>query len=133
MTTNNAINVQSAGLVNYDGSGNFIGVTVPEDQALVGGPNDTILGIDPTGFDPGNPICSTGVGTAPAFSATPVCDSITIVNLPVNPTDGANKQYVDLVAGSFSFLDSTVCSSTANLTATYNNGVAGVGATITVS
>lgn len=131
MTTNNAINVQSAGLVNYDGSGNFTGVTVPEDQALVGGPNDTILGIDPTGFDPGNPICSTGVGTAPAFSANPVCDSITIVNLPVNPTDGANKQYVDLVAGSFSFLDSTVCSSTANLTATYNNGVAGVGATLT--
>lgn len=123
--------MQSAGLVNYDGSGNFTGVTFPEDQALVGGPNNSILGIDPTGFDPGNPICSTGVGTPPAFSATPVCDSISINNLPVNPTDGANKQYVDLVAGSFSFLDSTVCSSTANLNATYNNGVAGVGATLT--
>lgn len=133
MATNNAINLKNAGLANYDGSGNFTGVTVPEDRALIGGANNTILGINPTGFDPGNPICSTGVGTPPAFSATPVCDTITINNLPQNPTDGANKQYVDLVAGSFTFLDSSVCASTINLTANYSNGVAGVGATLTNS
>ena len=133
MATNNAINLKNAGLANYDGSGNFTGVTVPEDQALIGGANNTILGINPTGFDPGNPICSTGIGTPPAFSATPVCDIITINNLPQNPTDGANKQYVDLVAGSFTFLDSSVCASTINLTANYSNGVSGVGATLTNS
>lgn len=131
MATNNALNIQNTGLVNYDGAGTFTGVTVPEDQALIGGPNNTILGIDPTGFAVGNPICSTGTGTAPDFSATPVCDSITIQNLPTNPTDGANKQYVDTIAGSFSFLDSTVCASTVDVNATYLNGVAGVGATLT--
>lgn len=131
MGTNNAINLNQAGLANYNGSGSFTAVTVPADQVLTGGSGNTITGINPTGFDPGNPICSTGVGTPPAFSATPVCDIITINNLPQNPTDGANKQYVDLVAGSFTFLDSTVCGSTVNLSANYNNGVSGVGATLT--
>lgn len=131
MGTNNAINLNQAGLANYNGSGSFTAVTVPADQVLTGGAGNTITGINPTGFDPGNPICSTGVGTPPAFSATPVCDIITINNLPQNPTDGANKQYVDLVAGSFTFLDSTVCGSTVNLSANYNNGVSGVGATLT--
>jgi hypothetical protein len=129
--TNNAINLNQAGLANYNGSGSFTAVTVPADQVLTGGAGNTITGINPTGFDPGNPICSTGVGTPPAFSASPVVDKITINNLPVNPTDGANKNYVDLVAGSFTFLDSTVCGSTVNLSANYNNGAAGVGATLT--
>ena len=131
MASNNAINLNQAGLANYNGSGSFTATTVPADQVLTGGAGNTITGINPTGFVTGNPICSTGVGTPPTFSKTPVVDSLTINNLPVNPTDGANKNYVDLVAGSFTFLDSTVCGSTVNLSANYNNGAAGVGATLT--
>lgn len=70
--------------------------------------------------------------TNSTFNATSViCDDITINNAPVNPTDGTNKAYVDLIAAGFSFKSACFASSTANLNAIYNNGAAGVGATLT--
>jgi hypothetical protein len=72
-----------------------------------------------------------GTGSAPIFSATPTVTSITINNLPVNPTDGANKEYVDSLAGGFTFIAAAFVGTTANLNATYANGAAGVGATLT--
>lgn len=72
-------------------------------------------------------------GSDPSFSATPSVTSITISNAPVNPTDGANKAYVDLTAGGFSFQSACYASTTADLTATYNNGAGGIGATLTNS
>lgn len=59
------------------------------------------------------------------------CTDATITNAPVNPTDGANKAYVDLIASGFNFINSCFVSTTANLNAIYNNGAAGVGATLT--
>lgn len=45
----------------------------------------------------------------------------------------ATKQYVDAVSNTLSNKQSVVCATTANLTATYSNGTAGVGATLTNS
>lgn len=72
-------------------------------------------------------------GSSPSFTDTPTVTSITITDAPVNPTDGTNKAYVDSVSGGFTFITQAFAATTANLTATYNNGAAGVGATLTNS
>jgi len=132
MTTTNDLNIKNNGIPIFNtASGSFSATVPPENQALVGGANGTILGVDPTGHEVGNPLCNTGVGTPPNYSATPTVDNITIINLPSQPSDGANKQYVDSIASSFTFLDSAICASTANLAAIYANGISGVGATLT--
>lgn len=134
MVTTNDLNISQSGIPIYNSAtGAFANTQPPEDQVLVGGANSTILGIDPTGSAVGNPLCSTGAGTPPSYSQTPVCTSITIQNPPSNPSDGTNKAYVDLIAGSFSFLDSTIAASTTNLIANYSNGASGFGATLTNS
>lgn len=132
MTTTNDLNIKNNGIPIFNtASGSFSATVPPEDQALVGGANGTILGVDPTGYDVGNPLCNTGVGTPPNYSATPTVDSLTIINNPSNPTDATNKQYVDLIASNFSFLDATLCATTTNLNASYLNGASGIGATLT--
>jgi hypothetical protein len=56
----------------------------------------------------------------------------TISTTPVNATDITNKSYVDgLVASGIHFHQPVRVESPINLNATYNNGVAGVGATLT--
>lgn len=59
--------------------------------------------------------------------------SITGLSSPVNPSDAATKFYVDSVASALSPKSACVVASTANLTAIYNNGTSGVGATLTNS
>jgi hypothetical protein len=75
----------------------------------------------------------TGTGSAPAFSAHPSLTQVTITGSVTNPTDTATKAYVDGISAGFSFQAACVVATTANLTATYNNGAAGVGATLTNS
>jgi len=70
-------------------------------------------------------------GNPPSFSATPSVTSITISNSPVSTTDGTNKAYVDGIAAGFDWKDTTQAATTGALTVTYNNGAAGVGATLT--
>jgi hypothetical protein len=70
-------------------------------------------------------------GADPSFSATPSVTSITIANSPSAGTDGANKTYVDLIASGIKFKNTVKAASTAPLTTLYNNGVGGVGATLT--
>ena len=69
----------------------------------------------------------------PGFGTT--AGRITNVNTPVNPTDVANKAYVDAIAAGLTFVSGgpTLVATTANLTATYANGASGVGATLTNS
>lgn len=130
--TTNDLGINQDGIPIFDtATGTFTSTIPPADQVLYGDANSQIQGVDPTGFDVGNPLVSTGVGTPPNYSANPVVDSITIQNLPGNPQDGANKAYVDSVATGITFVDSTLLATTAALTATYNNGIAGVGATLT--
>jgi len=70
-------------------------------------------------------------GADPSFSATPTVTSMTVTAAPVSTTDAANKAYVDLIAGGFGFIQAVQAATTANLNAIYNNGAAGVGATLT--
>jgi hypothetical protein len=71
--------------------------------------------------------------------ATPTADvsfnnyKITNLATPTNATDAATKGYVDGVAEGLHIHASVVAATTANLTATYDNGTSGVGATLTNS
>jgi len=57
----------------------------------------------------------------------------TISGVPTASTDIVNKTYVDSTAQGLNFHAACEYASTANLTATYNNGTGGVGATLTNS
>jgi hypothetical protein len=60
--------------------------------------------------------------------------SITGLNNPTNAYDAVNKSYVDTIATGLNAHDAVSYASTGtNLTATYNNGTSGVGATLTNS
>ena len=52
---------------------------------------------------------------------------------PTTNLQAATKQYVDAFANGVTFKDAVIVATTANLTATYSNGTAGVGATLTNS
>lgn len=65
------------------------------------------------------------------FNSNVTFPSITISNAPINPTDGTNKAYVDSISAGLIIKQSCFAGSTASLTVTYNNGTAGVGATLT--
>jgi hypothetical protein len=58
---------------------------------------------------------------------------ITNLATPTNSTDAATKGYVDTVSEGLHIHASVVAATTANLTATYDNGTSGVGATLTNS
>lgn len=79
-------------------------------------------------------------GGNPSYSMTPTLTSValttgTVSTTPASANDIANKTYVDnLVSSGITYHASVkyeVPDSTGNLTATYNNGTAGVGATLT--
>lgn len=56
---------------------------------------------------------------------------LTLSGNPVGSNDAANKAYVDALVAGLTFITATVCATTATLNATYANGAAGVGATLT--
>jgi hypothetical protein len=57
---------------------------------------------------------------------------LTNLTTPVNASDAATKAYADNIAGGFNPIQGVYAASTANLASwTYNNGTAGVGATLT--
>lgn len=123
--------------INAPGSGNIIlgGVY----NVTVGNTSGVML-IDNTGVIGSTPDSTSGTvligntGAPPSFSSTPSVSQITISNAPVNPTDGTNKAYVDSVSSGFTFINEVQLATTgSNLTATYNNGASGVGATLTNS
>lgn len=70
-------------------------------------------------------------GGAPSFSSSPVVDSITINNNPVNGTDGVNKTYVDALYQGIEIKVACYGATTVNLSATYTNGAGGVTAKLT--
>lgn len=123
-----AVTAESVLPVNLGGTGL---ATLTTHSVMLGQATANVAFADPTGFVTGNPLVSQGGGSDPAFANTATVNQITIVNSPVNPSDGTNKNYVDLIAAGFVIKASTKAATTANLTATYANGTAGVGATLT--
>jgi hypothetical protein len=68
---------------------------------------------------------------APTADVSFATYKITNLGSPVASTDAANKQYVDDVAQGLNIHAASYAATTANLNATYSNGTAGVGATLT--
>jgi hypothetical protein len=76
---------------------------------------------------------STGAVTLSLPSAVTFPGTVTLNADPTQPLQAATKQYVDDVAQGLHIHPSVEAATTANLTATYSNGTAGVGATLTNS
>ena len=130
------MNIQTAGSSSGDPYVSF-GVTGVQFYALgtdnTGGSNSLTLRYGNTAVTPSSgstawTVNNLGVMT---FNEQPVCDLITINDAPVIGTDGANKAYVDSVAAGLLIKAPCYAGTTANLNATYANGAAGVGATLT--
>ena len=91
----------------------------------------SILHTQVSDFDAGVRTNSLDQMTAPAASVDFNSQNLTGLADPVNDQDAATKKYVDSTAQGLDTKASVVAASTANLTATYDNGTSGVGATLT--
>jgi hypothetical protein len=76
---------------------------------------------------------SASLGQDIGTSANVTFNKVTVSNAPSSNSDLANKAYVDEVAQGLKAAPAVEVATTANLTATYNNGTAGVGATLTAT
>jgi hypothetical protein len=83
----------------------------------------------------GTLLTSNGTGVLPSFTAltSVALTTGTITTAPSNANDIVNKSYADSIASGINFHAAAQWATTANLTATYNNGTSGVGATLTNS
>jgi hypothetical protein len=73
------------------------------------------------------------IGQSVATTANVTFNKVTVNDAPSASTDLANKRYVDEVAQGLKAAPAVEVATTANLTATYNNGTAGVGSTLTAT
>ena len=78
-------------------------------------------------------IGSTAISLGNTASSIAGLTSLTLTQDPINPLDAATKQYVDSTIEGLNIHAPAAAATTANLTATYNNGTSGVGATLTNS
>ena len=106
----------------------------------------TLSALTVTGNIAGGNLTTAGVLSVTGTGVSSIAGNLdmtsnTIINLatPTNPTDAATKQYVDDVAQGLHTHDSCNAATTTTLasisggTVTYNNGTAGVGATLTTT
>ncbi len=132
--------------VNYDASGN-VNINITGQAALATNLYDGTANAIPyqsaantTTFLAAGSGVLYSTGGAPSWSQTPTLTSLaltsgTVSTSPTNATDIANKTYVDTIAAVglhyHQPVKYEVPNTTGNLNATYNNGSAGVGATLT--
>lgn len=132
--------------VNYDASGN-VNINITGQAALATNLYDGTANAIPyqsaantTTFLAAGSGVLYSTGGAPSWSQTPTLTSLaltsgTVSTSPTNATDIANKTYVDTIAAVglhyHQPVKYEVPDTTGNLNATYNNGSAGVGATLT--
>ena len=111
----------------------FNGTTLDLNGTLEVG-NISITGNTISSIDTNGNIVLSPNGTGETRGTVDVSSArITNVGSPTTGTDAANKQYVDDVAQGLKILPQAIAFSNSNLSATYNNGTAGVGATLTAS
>lgn len=118
-------------------------ITVGSTEIVLGATQTAIAGLTQLDVDnvriDGNTISSTNsngnIVIAPIDDGVVDVSSSKIINVatPVEPTDAANKQYVDDTAQGLRALPSAQAYSASNLDATYDNGTDGVGATLTAN
>ena len=113
-------------------------VTIGAATNLAGGTTNAIpyqSGVGATTFLASGTGVIAASGGAPAYTMTPSLTQVTVAGDPTLALQVATKQYVDtLVASSITYhtpVKYEVPDTTGNLNATYNNGTAGVGATLT--
>ncbi len=120
------------------GAGNYSNPTITVDSlgritnAVSGAAPGTVASVIGTS----NQIDVLGTATNPvvSLSSTVVFPGTVTLNAnPVTNLQAATKQYVDSLTAGLTFLNACQVGTTAALTATYNNGAAGVGATLTNS
>jgi hypothetical protein len=122
----NANSISFTGAVTYtdenaqDAVGNAVGNGLDYDD------NTGAISVDPSEF------ALNAVG-APTGNVDLASYKITNLAAPTSANDAANKAYVDNTTAGLNFHVAAHCASTANLTATYDNGTGGVGATLTNS
>jgi len=116
--------------VSFDGTKRGAPVTA-DGQLLIGSTASPHIKVGSLGSG-SNIVITPGSGSiSVATSLTPTFTSATINNSPIATTDAVNKAYVDAIAAGFDFKNTTLAGTVAPLTASYFNGVAGVGATLT--
>ena len=71
MGTNNAINLNAAGVVSYDGVSAFTGSPLTSNNALVAGASNNIVNVAPSATS-GVPLCSNGVASNPSFQTASI-------------------------------------------------------------
>lgn len=76
-------------------------------------------------------IGGTSIALGASTSTISGLTTLTLTQNPVNPLEAATKQYVDAAVEGLNVHAAAQAATTTNLTATYNNGTAGVGATLT--
>ena len=109
-------------LVNFGAGSKDVFVTYPSSRAVY----LDAAGSAVTTLDIGT------LGTSTANITTANITSGTVSSAPVNNTDIVNKEYADAIASGIHFHEAVDLATTAALPAnTYNNGTAGVGATLT--
>jgi hypothetical protein len=113
MATGNAINANSTGLVRYDGSGTFSGVTVTQHDLLIGAASNGItslaltdgqLAIGSTGNDPSAATLTAGTGVnitsaSGAITISAVGSGLTWSTITANQTAAINNGYICNKAG----------------------------------
>jgi len=126
----------SGNTVNFSIGPKEVFVTYPAEKAVYFNAADQV-DVDNLRLD-GNTISSTNtdgnVVLDPNGTGSVDVSSAKIINVatPTTNNDAANKEYVDsIVAAGVHFHDPVRVEATSNLNATYNNGTAGVGATLT--
>jgi hypothetical protein len=97
-------------------TGNWAGTTIP---ILHGGTGATTA-----------PTALSNLGALPIAGGT-MTGNLILNGDPTLPLQAVTKEYVDAISAGFTFKIPAYAGTTSNVNATYNNGVAGVGATLT--